>query len=249
MNTQDDDDWFSPDFLPCISEDASPDPTFPLFPSAFDTFAIDFSSPSNPGPRLVVFNRKAESVPATQSFLDFKGNIENDFEAFCRSPDIVFNPRELGFLPLHWPDGMRTFGDLYTGFFKRKNTSSSRFLHKLFNALKIADIEPRYRHFIGVEWVTETVLRVDKTNFARLLGIKTIDGSLFHRQGNFPSHGFVELTIEEARRILRPDLLRGVDFEEVRLLRHEPRMFVRGCGPEVDLSCKWNNYRRSAQNA
>jgi hypothetical protein len=170
---------------------------------------------------------------------------ESDFEAFCHNPDVVFNPRELGFLPLHWPDGARTFGELYARFFKRKNTSRSRFLHKLFNALKIGEIDPRCREFVGVEWVSDDVLRVNKTKFARLLGIKTIDGSLFHRQGNFPSHGFVELTMAEARRMLQPDLLRDVDFDEVRLVRHEPRVFVRGCGPEVDLACKWINGRKS----
>jgi hypothetical protein len=172
-------------------------------------------------------------------------NIGEDFETFCHNPDIIFNPRALGFLPLHWPDGPRTFGELHTGFFKRKTTSGSRFLHKLFNALKITEIDPRCREFTGVDWVSDRVLRVCKTKFARLLGIKTIDGSLFHRQGNFPSHGFVELTLAEARRLLPPDILKDVDFDEVRLLRHEPGVFIRGCGPEVDVACKWFNYRRT----
>jgi hypothetical protein len=30
------------------------------------------------------------------------------------------------------------------------------------------------------------------TIFAKLLDVKIIDGSLFHHQGNFSSHGFIE---------------------------------------------------------
>lgn len=44
-------------------------------------------------------------------------------------------------------------------------------------------------------WVKDTVFKVDKCVFGRLLGIKSYDGGLFHSQGNFPSHGFRELTL------------------------------------------------------
>jgi hypothetical protein len=86
----------------------------------------------------------------------------------------------------------------------------TRFLHKLFNALKISEVRPSLYPFVGVQWVTDTILKVDKARFARLLGTKCIDGALFHQQGNFPSHGFAELRIEEARAAIPRELLSDV---------------------------------------
>jgi hypothetical protein len=62
--------------------------------------------------------------------------------------------------------------------------------------------------------------------FARLLDVKAIDGSFFHKQGNFPLHGFVELGEPEARGICS---LEGVDFDNVRLLMHAEGVFVATC--------------------
>jgi hypothetical protein len=87
-------------------------------------------------------------------------------------------------------------------------------------------------------------MKVDKVRFARLLGIKTIDGSLFHKQGNFPSHGFLEMAPDEARCLLPSALLEGVDFDRVRLMTHEPGDFFKGCGLEILRKCRWFNGRR-----
>jgi hypothetical protein len=95
-----------------------------------------------------------------------------------------------------------------------------------------------------VAWITDRILKVDKVRFARLLGIRTIEGSLFHKQGNFPSHGFVEIAPEEGRRTLPPELLQDVDFDMVRLMIHGPGDFHRACGPDIMEKCKWFNLRR-----
>jgi hypothetical protein len=174
-------------------------------------------------------------------------STSDEFQAFCDDPKNCFRPQELGFLPVPWGKSSCTFHELVTNFFQKKNSSSSRFLHKLFNALKIGELNPLYFKYLGVEWVTDTVLKVDKTKFARLLGIKTIDGSLFHRQGNFPSHGFIELTFDKAKEIVPQEVLNEVDFDTVRLLVHEPGQFFRGCGPDVDRTCKWINRRKKEQ--
>jgi hypothetical protein len=83
--------------------------------------------------------------------------------------------------------------------------------------------------------------------FARLIGVKSVDGCLFHRQGNFPSYGFAELPVEQARMIVPEHVLAGVDFDTVRLLRHEPGVFVRGCGPHVEKMCKWRSKRQKEE--
>jgi hypothetical protein len=98
--------------------------------------------------------------------------------------------------------------------------------------------------FVGIEWVSDTVLKIEKHNFARLLGIKTIDGSLFHGHGNFPSHGFTELGLAEARVLISPQHLANVDFDRVRLLTHRTGLFRRGSTGDVVTHLKWINTRR-----
>jgi hypothetical protein len=153
----------------------------------------------------------------------------------------MFNPLQLGFIPQAiWTDGQDVkFGDLITFFFQRKNHANSRFSHKLYNALRMTTSDPSCFDFIGVKWMTDTVLVVNKSIFAQLLGIKTVDGSLFHRQGNFPSHGFVELTWAEATALLTPAEVQKIDFDTVRLLAHEQGVFVRGATLEAIEDCKW----------
>jgi hypothetical protein len=117
-------------------------------------------------------------------------------------------------------------------------------LHKLYNALAITELDPAYFGLVGVAWVTDRVFKVDKVRFAKLLGIRTIDGSLWHKQGNFPSHGFVELSPADARGTLEPEQIQGVDFDIVRLVTHEANAFVRGVPPDIDDGCRWNGRKK-----
>jgi hypothetical protein len=173
------------------------------------------------------------------------GDVDLEFAQICADGAVRFNPHHLGFIPSNfWFDQEYTFGDLVADFFQKKNNSNSRFSHKLYNALKIAEEDPFYVTFLGIEWVTDHVLKIDKKIFARLLGIKTIDGSLFHQQGNFPSHGFVELNERAAHEAVSEADLEGVDYENVRLLTHQPGIFIRGCTEEAIDRCKWISSRK-----
>jgi hypothetical protein len=180
------------------------------------------------------------AIPPSQAL-----GSDPEFAQVCNDRAIKFNPKRLGFIPGNfWVNQDFTFGELVSDFFQRKNNSNSRFSHKLYNALKIAGEDPFYVEFLGVEWVTERILKIDKKVFARLLGIQTIDGSLFHQQGNFPSHGFVELSEREARLYLTDNDLEGVDYEVVRLLTHQPGIFTRDCTEEDIARCKWVSPRK-----
>jgi hypothetical protein len=168
-----------------------------------------------------------------------------EFARLCHDPSVKFDAVKLGLLPLNVSATQEiTFGALAYGFFQKKNTLAVRFPHKLFNALKLVESDPFYADFVGVEWVNETVLKVNKRVFARLLGIKTIDGSLFHQQGNFRSHGFAELGVHEARACLSEADLADVDFDEVRLLVHQTGAFTRSSRGDQVEHCKWTNNRR-----
>jgi hypothetical protein len=172
-------------------------------------------------------------------------NSDSEFAGICQDSLVTFNPKCLGFIPArNWEAREVTFGALVAGHFQKKSGSNTRFFHKLYNALKIAEFDPFYAEFVGVEWVSDRVIKIDKKKFARLLGIRAIDGSLFHQQGNFPSHGFREVGPLEAKEILSADELANVDYDAVRLLVHAPGDFMRSSPPQVFEKCRWINLRQ-----
>jgi hypothetical protein len=169
-----------------------------------------------------------------------------EFEQILHDSRVRMNPMLFGFIPMSfWPNQEVTFGALVTSFFRRRNVAGCRFAHKLFNALRIGTVYPNIRRYLGVEWITRTVLRVDKNVFSRLLSIKVVNSALFYQQGNFPSHGFVEMGAVEAGRTLPPELLEGVDFERVRLLIHHDGGFKSDSSHTDIENCKWINNRRT----
>jgi hypothetical protein len=95
-----------------------------------------------------------------------------------------------------------------------------------------------------VAWVTETIFKVDKVKFSRLLEIRAIGGALFHKQGNFPTHGFAEVGLEKAGQTMPPELLAGVEFDVVRLFEHEGGEFRRGAVPDGEQQCKWSGPKK-----
>jgi hypothetical protein len=151
------------------------------------------------------------------------------------------SPSHLGFIPGSvWTDQQIRFSDLVREFFQRKNNVNSRFSHKLFNALRLSEANPVYAKLVGVSWLTDTILKVDKRAFARLLGVRSIDGSLFHQQGNFPSHGFVEIGAGDVKDMCPSGIdLSSIDFENVRLLYHADGIFHRGCTERDIERCRW----------
>jgi hypothetical protein len=209
-------DW-EPDNLPYESGcsflfDTNDLPSFSLCPQ---TLSLHQHSDSLPLPYSpILFDFPEPKCGAEPPRLPFARAIRSppppgDFQSACTNRSLIFKPYKLGFLPIPWTQRKRTFGDLVSGFFTRKSSANSRFLHKLTNALKIGEIDENYFELVGVAWLTDQVIKVDKMKFARLLGIKSIEGSLFHQQGNFPSHGFIEIGASEARKCSPLRISRG----------------------------------------
>jgi hypothetical protein len=158
---------------------------------------------------------------------------DQNFAEICQNSSVTLNPAALGFIPVYfWPNKEVPFADLVYDFFQRKNNVNARFLHKLFNALRISTIDPAWAEIVGVQWQAPFVIRVNKGEFARLLGIKAVEGSLFHQQGNFTTYGFVELNREQVQMYCPDTDLTTVDFDNVRLLVHQPGIFVSNCGEQ-----------------
>jgi hypothetical protein len=77
--------------------------------------------------------------------------------------------------------------------------------------------------------------------FARLLAVKVIEGALFHRQGNFPSHGFVEVMGEDSE---VPAVFPGeFNHDNVRFFIHGEELFTRESTDTEIENCKWFNNR------
>jgi hypothetical protein len=198
----------------------------------------DASKKPKPRPRRPPQEPRGKILPAA---LSGPGPDSNEtYEHALVDPRLEFHPQSAGFVPSnYWLNTPVTFGELCAKFFRRKNNSSCRFPHKLYNALILVSKNPAIFPVVGVRWVTETVFLVDKFVFGRLLGISAFDGGLFHRQGNFPSHGFVEIPVEGAAGFALRNLGEEFDGDRFRLLRHKSGEFKQGCSQEFFNTCKW----------
>jgi hypothetical protein len=218
----------------------------PLPSFALEDDSRDWMSPSSPYQRSPSFHglphQFASFDDCADSFDLHESNNDEDFQRALKDPLLTVNPFRLGFIPKSlWPNQEVSFGALVCSFFQRRNTSSGRFAHKLFNALRIASECPDLRRHLGVEWVSSRVLRVDKRVFARLLAIKVVEGALFHRQGDFPSHGFVEVTGENSE--MMAEFSGGFDQDNVRYFIHGEGLFTRESTDQEIGNCKWFNNR------
>jgi hypothetical protein len=193
------------------------------------------------GPKRSQSRNKQPKVKTLPVELDIDGRSSNaEYQAALANNSLFYSPQALGFLPSnYWLSADASFGDLVTKFFQRKNNANCRFPHKLYNALAVVEHDPNSFHLFGVQWVTDQIFKVDKFIFARLLGIVAIDGGLFHRQGNFPSHGFVELTAGEIEPLRSSHDVSDVDQDRVRLLYHRSNGFSKRSSEESVTRCKW----------
>jgi hypothetical protein len=110
---------------------------------------------------------------------------------------------------------------------------------KLYNALPLTTKCPEFYQYIGVRWMTDEVFLVEKYLFAKLLGVRSIDGSLFHRQENFPSHGFAEMSFQDAQEIARANGVNEINSQTMRFLRHKSGAFTRHSNEDVIHELEW----------
>jgi hypothetical protein len=229
---------------PGTGDGAQSDPNLRLGPGYFPGGGIPpplFDlSPARPSKKQSS-KSKTPRVKQLPPELDIPGPSSNgDYEAALSSPTLTFSPQTLGFMPSnYWLSVGTTFGEFVTKFLQRKNNANCRFPHKLYNALAVVDQNPAMYHLIGVQWVTDRIFKVDKLVFGRVLGLTAVDGGLFHRQGNFPSHGFGELTVGEFEQLKVAFDISDVDMDRVRLLCHKGNSFAKGSTEDAVTRCKW----------
>jgi hypothetical protein len=197
------------------------------------------------GKQLPQTSKKRKGPPRVAKFpdiLDSAGPDSNHtYHIALNETAQLISPQTLGFMPSsYWLNTSLSFGALVAKFFHRKNNASCRFPHKLYNALLLVENDPTLFSLVGVKWLTNEVFLVDKFVFGRLLGIASFDGGLFHWQGNFPSHGFIELTPDQIAGIQSAGFdPSGVDHDRYHVLRHAAGQFTRAVSEEVFEACKW----------
>jgi hypothetical protein len=175
-------------------------------------------------------------------FFEDDSNETQQFVQLCFDQTFRINPSALQFIPAsYWPNKDFTFGEIVFDHFRRKNNPSSRFSHKLYNALKLREQYQTLAPFIGVEWLTDTILLVNRVRFARLLGIGSVSGSLFQQQGNFSTHGFTELSLHNVRSSYQHLLQPGLDDAVTHFLTHSKGRFKRNSTEEDAKQCLWQN--------
>lgn len=163
-----------------------------------------------------------------------------NFDELMTDRSITVNPKMIQFIPEDaWSNEYLPFGFLVTTFFRKRNSMHCKFPNKIFNALKMSVFLPEFIPHIGVEWVTDSTIRVNPGAFARLLGVKSIESGLFHQNGNFPSHGFYELSFRESDHLSRLYGYGPVDMTKYRFVTHRSGNFRKN-SVEADIeTCKW----------
>jgi hypothetical protein len=164
------------------------------------------------------------------------------FQVACQDASLTIDPHALGLIPRDtWPKGALPLGVIVAMFFQKRNSKHWNFPSKLYNALLITAECPYLYRYVGIRWVTDEVIIVEKFVFARLLGVRSVDGSLFHQQGNFPSHGFIELSFQEAQEIAAANGIGSVDSHSMRFFRHGSGAFRRNCPEDVIRRLEWTH--------
>jgi len=135
---------------------------------------------------------------------------------------------ELGFIPhSNWTKQVMPLSRLKKIYFQKRKGMARRFDYKLYNALLITKAQPQLYGSIGAIWVSSDVMKIDSEIFANLIGISTVQGGLFHKQGNFPRHGFQHIYKNSCQELIMNPNCADVDDHIVRLFCDKLRRFTR----------------------
>lgn len=161
------------------------------------THGITFRPSLAPQPPIIDDQRSSSSNFRKRNYAD-----SNNLNSHLLSYQI--DPISLGFLPDDfWASkGPMTIGNLKKHFFSAKPSKFSRFEFKLWNALAITKEYPSLFPEVGIKWVSTFLLMVHRDIFGKLLNHHRPSAHLFYSSGLFATHGFKEVTKNEAKQQL-----------------------------------------------
>ena len=152
---------------------------------------------------------------------------------------IKFDPKTMIFIPSKiFNRKSYTFSEICEEHFQGRSSKKLRFEYKLWNALQITKVYPSLYVFVGVMWLNDKVIKVHRHYFGNLLKLKRPTSALFNSQGSFPSHGFLELSVDELKREhgieAQPD-----DSSFCRYFYHPNGTFSSNSTEDEVLNCRW----------
>ena len=157
--------------------------------------------------------------------------------------DIIIDTNLLHLYPTDiWTTGRLTAKEIVEHYFQRRSSKKMPFHYKLYNALQITAHHPELIPIFGCQWVTTNIFKIYRVPFARLLGVGSINGALFNKQGSLPTHGFISIPPQSLYGIT-PKLLEDVDNDSVRLFRHTSIYFHTNATEQDLTKCRWKNPR------
>jgi hypothetical protein len=106
-------------------------------------------------------------------------------------------------------------------YFTRRSGVGRQFDFKLYNALCITS------KFPDAVWISPNVTKIHAQPFAKMLGIHTVQGGLFHKQGNFSRYGFSHIFKHVTPEFALSPSCEDVDDYNVRLYTDKSNRFFR----------------------
>lgn len=133
----------------------------------------------------------------------YKVDITKPFDEQLKDTSLKINPFLLGFEPQKYWVTMRhdhTFNQI-VNYFRSRLSKNTMFMYKLYNMLLLTTKVPQLKSIVGVFWINKFVFCVERDKIARMLGLSNncVNGALFNMQGNFPTHGFIEVTSDNLK--------------------------------------------------
>ncbi|OHT16084.1 hypothetical protein TRFO_42066 [Tritrichomonas foetus] len=156
--------------------------------------------------------------------------------------DLIVNPIELSFLPKEiWLVQNVPLRIVLQTFFKARSTKNLRFEHKLWNALSLTKNYPELVSIVGIYWVSHDVIKVHRDLFGSLINVTKPSAALFNNQGSFITHGFIEISKQEALSFgVCSEWVEDVDEYCIRLFRHSSGL-LKATSTRSDIyTCRWN---------
>lgn len=153
-------------------------------------------------------------------------NSNDDMEPVFEMP---IEPKMLGLIPDHFWNNFEKkieLSSIIKDFFNKRTSQSTRFIYKIYNALKITTRYPEYKEIIGTFWVSKEIFIVNRHEFAVINNIKIEKGALFHQHGNFTTHGFVVLDENEIIKKLGKDIFLKYQDPNIVFVKHSEGNFT-----------------------
>ncbi|OHT14047.1 hypothetical protein TRFO_43168 [Tritrichomonas foetus] len=155
--------------------------------------------------------------------------------------NICVNPLIFKFLPPgQWEDRHMCVSTLLKTHFQSLSTKKIRFEHKLWNALQLTSAFPELYQILGLSIVTPSLLKADRDKMGNSFALTKPNAALFNQQGAFPSHGFVEVTREDALRKFRAHQYMITDVDEMKVRLYAPKDNNMTLNDHLQ-NCHWNS--------